>query len=54
MWKKTKEPLSLTESMAEVLHNEEEFYRGNGLPTEEYSFCGYVLLVLGEDAEESV
>jgi hypothetical protein len=39
--------------MAEELHYEEEFYRENGWPTEEYSLCGYMLPVLGEDAEES-
>ena len=39
--------------MAEDLHFEEEFYRENGWPTEEYSLCGYVLPVLGEDAKES-
>ena len=39
--------------MAEDLHYEEEFYREYGWPTEEYALCGYVLPVLGEDAEES-
>ena len=39
--------------MAENLHFEEEFYRENGWPTEEYSLCGYKLPVLGEDAKES-
>lgn len=39
--------------MADDLHFEEEFYRENGWPVEEYSLCGYVLPVLGEDAEES-
>ena len=39
--------------MAEELYNEDEFYRDNGWPTEEYSLCGYELPVLGDDAQES-
>lgn len=35
------------------LYNEEEFYKDNGWPSEEYSLCQYELPVLSKDAKES-
>ena len=39
--------------MVENLYDEDEFYRDNGWPTEEYSLCRYELPVLRDNAEES-
>ena len=38
--------------MAEEIHHEEEFYRDNGWPTEEYSYCNYHLPVIGEKYDD--
>lgn len=39
--------------MAEEIHHEEEFYRDNGWPTEEYIYCNYPLPVIGEKCDDT-